>query len=600
MNGVIRSRFPVWCYGIFLNLKYEGLDSQRVPITLLLVIDLLIGLLFSLVLAQPQMIINKSVDGVQHHIILVDRSISMQADDALPDRLAQAKLAAVKLINDAGPQDVISVIAFDAAPVLVGDLRLMSVQQLVQNVTNLASTTIGHAISEALPLGLSLIDENPARFIVISDQAFIQPDLSAFPYPLTWINIGNSTKNQAVTQLTMEWIGDNQLQVFARISNFSETPIRRMIALLVDDNPYDSQSIYIPGGQDIDQIWQLVSRPGTICVNILGDDILAADDQRCLGLSVPSDVSVVFVSNESLQDRETLQRNPIYRALIAIDGVGLQVMQFSDYSPLLPADVTVFQNCIPSTWPSGVVMLFFPPGDQGKESNELVSLVSKKTMISQGQNIDILTDDLLLDSIDFSGLRWGNAIENQVLPPNLLRILAAGGTPLMLKDTSKGQSIYIIGSDLTSGNFIQHPAFPLIFANLISLARTSALSGEIIIGQPLSLPDANLYPSIKISDPGGHEATYGLNAPALHSDTHLPGIYQIDLVDIEGKVSTYFVGANAGSREESNLTFQPRTDVQAKSQQIGFDNSKRKIALFPWLLGLAIILLVTEARIAWR
>jgi hypothetical protein len=584
----------------FLEPEVRGSRFQRIPLTWLLIVDLLIALLLSLALAQPRFMINRPVTSMIHHVVIVDNSLSMQSDDVLPDRISQAKLAAINLINGAGPKDVVTIIAFNANPILVGDSRQNSIQDLIRQVTDLKSTLVGHALKESMVMGISLLDELPPHFYVISDHSFQQPDLFSFTYPLTWIQVGLSTNNQSISKLAVEWIGDNQLQVFARIKNYHTESVQRMTTLLLNGNPYDSQNLNLPPGTDIDLVWQVLSKPNYICVSLIGDDALGMDDQRCLGLTDQSKIQVIFVTDDSGQELEVLKKNPIYQALTAVPNLELKLMKPTDYSPLMDSNWTIFHNTVPSDWPTGVVTVFLSPNLLQDSSSNLIALQGQKSMITPNQSLEIIGDDQLLMDIDLNGLRWGNALEIDEIKTNLLPLLTADDLPLILKDVSNRQPIYIFITDMVSGNLIQHPAFPLMFINLADLAQSSALPVEIQIGDPLPLPDTGNFQSLQIIAPNGKKTTYPSTWPTEINDIYLPGVYQVNLKNNDGMESESYVGINVGSEEESDLTFKTRENLSGIESSSNAIDSNQTIDLFPWLLGFSILLMMVEARLAWR
>ena len=79
-----------------------------------------------------------------------------------------------------------------------------------------------------------------------------------------------------------------------------------------------------------------------------------------------------------------------------------------------------------------------------------------------------------------------------------------------------------------------------------------------------------------------------------------PGVVNIELEDTSGKKSNVVVGVNAGDTVESDLSVEEQTQ-QAKASTVGNNVVKGEaVDLAPWLLGLAIIVLLLEAKLAWH
>src|SRR4030095_9839049 len=86
------------------------------PLTLLLALQLLAGLLAALALARPAL----SSDPPRHLALIVDASASMQATDVSPTRFAAARQMAMQRLGALGPGDHVSLIRAGAEASLVG------------------------------------------------------------------------------------------------------------------------------------------------------------------------------------------------------------------------------------------------------------------------------------------------------------------------------------------------------------------------------------------------------------------------------------------------------------------------------------------------
>src|SRR4051812_40418870 len=85
------------------------------PLTVLLALQILAGLLAALALARPAL----SSDPPRHLALIVDASASMQATDITPTRFAAARAAAAQRIDALAPSDRVSVIRAGADATLV-------------------------------------------------------------------------------------------------------------------------------------------------------------------------------------------------------------------------------------------------------------------------------------------------------------------------------------------------------------------------------------------------------------------------------------------------------------------------------------------------
>jgi hypothetical protein len=234
-----------------------------------------------------------------------------------------------------------------------------------------------------------------------------------------------------------------------------------------------------------------------------------------------------------------------------------------------------------------------PPGDQ------------KLLPIGSLQNIDpfsiIVNPDPLLADVDLTGVRWTKAWTLESGQQEFDPILQSRETPLLLRSEVGLSNIVLLTPDLNSGNLTRHPAFPVLIANLIRLSGDVSLPGAIKTGEVISLPPASEFPTVLMTTPDGTRTDLSSTREDSYFSTTEPGIYEIELVDLDGGRKTFSLGVNAGDLEESNIRPQPWS-LGRTSSTLGTQPRGREIPLnlTPWLLGFATLILILEAWIAWR
>ena len=152
---------------------------QRLRRNLLLFLQLLAIALAMLALAGPRM---KGTSGQgQRFVLMIDNSASMAATDVAPSRLAKAKEAAKKVVNEMDADDLAMVIAFaDSARVVsnyTGDRRT-----LVQRIDSIEPSQSRTSLREGLQVAAGLA--NPSKQIgegvvassVVTPKLFIYTD----------------------------------------------------------------------------------------------------------------------------------------------------------------------------------------------------------------------------------------------------------------------------------------------------------------------------------------------------------------------------------------------------------------------------------------
>ena len=172
--------------------------------------------------------------------------------------------------------------------------------------------------------------------------------------------------------------------------------------------------------------------------------------------------------------------------------------------------------------------------------------------------------------------------------------------PILIKDDTGSSSVYILMSSLEQGNFAQHPAFPILIGNAVTDSMGSSMPGSIKVGESIPLPEAGKYRALRITPPKSETITYINTWPKTLQNNQTPGVVNIELEDTSGKKSNVVVGVNAGDTVESDLSVEEQTQ-QAKASTVGNNVVKGEaVDLAPWLLGLAIIVLLLEAKLAWH
>lgn len=569
----------------FLETEVRGSQPRRIPITWLLVVDLLIATLLSLALSQPNIQITGAIREGRHEVILLDVSNSMQAKDVLPSRFARAQLELVSLLTDLGPQDVATLVTFGAASKWIGDTREMDVQELIVRVNSLQPGEVGHSLESALVLALASIEGNiPVRVHIITDGAYPEFDLSSLNHPVQWHLVGGTNvSNQAVVRVSASPLGASSFQVFARLGNFGEKSVRRVVTLLADGVPLDSTTLTMPPDSIISEVWTVTGRPTEVSVMLVGADFLPQDDVATIGIHLENVLKVTLVAENPY---------PLDRALGSIPGVDLRVLSPDEYIFGVSSDVLVFKGFLPSKWPSGFLVVFEPPLD-----SVLLDIQGLEKITS----LPIPESDIFVDSVDFSGVRWSQAWALETLPEGFTPLLQADGLPIITLGRQGLSRIYLLLMDLDSGNLTRHPAFPILLANILKNANYISLPKNIKSGEKIALPLEDDFPRLMVSKPAGEVVEFTSDRPLDWSDTLEQGVYFFELIDFDGRQNRYAIGVNAGSEVES--------DIRTQDWISNFDgqiagtlrtDADQTVNLMPWLLAIATLLLLMEAWLAWR
>jgi hypothetical protein len=579
----------------FLPVQVHGTRLRRLPLTWLLLVDLLVAALLTMALAQPQIDQTVVTPPTRQLIFVLDTSTSMLAQDASPSRFEQARQQIAALTAGLGPQDQAALLTFGRTVRLVADLRQGSRADFDARLIALQAGDTGHALAEALAAGKIAVDPSrQVEFHVFSDFQFSFTPPADFPYAITWHALGSPAANQAVLGLAATPLKAGQTQVFARLVNFSAQPVNRTAALLADGKLVSETPLALPANGALAQVWTVTGSPGSITVTLRGQDALPQDDSASTGLDTNTAAHVLLVS-----DTPDLLR----KALSAIPDVDLQVSGASGYAPRPFIDLTVFDGVVPSAWPDGNVLVIDPQKALSAAGTVFAPAAAKSEVPAAAQPV-LSPDEPFLAGIDFNGVRWGSAWNAPADPPaGSSVLLSAGGMPLLLRQAAPGRDLLVLLADVGSGNFSQHPAFPVLLATLVERARQAPLPASLSIGDELPSLAADRFQSAQVTPPSG--SAYDYSAAVLAA----PGLYRLELVDAMGQHSSLSLGVNAADLAESNLQPLPAALANINAASLpaaehgdfaGATSQSNPQPLAPWLLGAALALLLVEATLAWR
>lgn len=606
------SNLDLWS---FLQSEVRGPRVRRLPITWLLFFDLMIAALLSLAWTQPQASLTLPQTAARHRVILLDVSASMLADDGGMSRFERARLDAAKMIADSSRRDLHTLIAFGTHARVVADSRQGGIQALLDELGRLQAGETGSALREALALGQAAMDRSlPAEIAVFTDGAL--PESSAFTsgevvLPLDWRLIGRPQDNQAVIEVEAVSLGkDNRVQIFARFGNFAGRPVAREIVLELDGREYSREKVSIAPESSVARVWEVQpdQRVKAAAIILRGNDALFQDDVAYIGLQTVRETSVAIVADEP---------GVIEQAVRAIPEAQLEIIKPEEYSAVMAEigggdayDLTIYRDFLPQTWPMGSVLIVDPPQAGSGKNSSLVEegpalVFGDRKEVPPAASVRVSTPHPLVDGIDFSGVRWSRAWELVSPPASLHPLLMADDSPLVyegnLESSGGFHSTVILLADLSAGNFVKHPAFPIFIAGIIDAAGAAPLPASIQTGEAIWLPKPGRVSEIRVTQPGGETVSLDNSWPLEWAQTSTSGLYIFELGSVGEKIEIAS-GVNAGSVLESDLrTANWVRQVQENPVQemsVAIDEPE-SVNLWPWLLAAALILLLVEARLAW-
>lgn len=602
-----RQQLPISSLRLWRGLqqKRHGTLPRNIPLSLMLMLQLLLATALTFGLAQP--VFSFLLDQPQQHIFILDTTTSMTAKDAssASTHFDAARHLIQQHIETLGPQDSFAIVSLNNRPeiLLAGDAAQKP--QALLALENLVPGAVGVDLIGALNLANGLVDpQQESQITLLTDGNFTLEDtpLPVVQAPLQWQFLPASppppteSSNQAWLNVSARPLPDGRQRVFGRVVNYSNQPATRTLRVWADSTQVSEKTVQLEPQGEAAQVWTLPASAQTAALEIVEPDLLPLDNRAELFLANTTRYRVLLVS----ETPETLNR-----ALAAQPGLEVTVDPPSAraHNPA-DFDLTVFEgNGLPpqlTTWPGGNVWVINPP---------LGHPLLEGTSHQRNLRPNLTGASVLLDGVDLSGVYFGRAL--QLALPAWAQVDLSAETaasvntgqavnqdsPLIFHG-STGQSRVVVWTfDLSASNLPARLALPLLTANTLQTLLAPAPQSVAPVGEPVTLNG-----SFSVVVPGGNRLFPPLEQKSWQGQftrTKQPGLYKI--YNTKDELVAGFA-VHAGSALESNLTtrLQPETLNVEHSTLNVIPPPIQYYQLWPWLAGLALAVIVLEGWLAWR
>ncbi|MDG2031744.1 MAG: VWA domain-containing protein [Phycisphaerales bacterium] len=603
---------------------------QRLRPSILLFLQLLILLLLVLALAQPQFEGSSSAGG--RTVIAIDNSGSMNAtdDESGRSRLDLAKEAAVNRIEKlhggglfSGSTEEIMVVSFaDGAEVRTPftDSRTQAIAAVRSIDPTDQGTSIGKALKLARAFTISVDPESsgnaetmedPAVFEVFSDGRI--SDLDDEPLrggeSASYTVLGSpDSSNVGIVTVAADrpWDRPTQIQVFTMVANHDPDPVEVDVELRVAGRAraVTPKPVTIPGAVEDPEtgIWKPgmerviflpfeQPRGAQIEVRLLREDDLASDDFARLVVAPPKQLRVALVGEiawfmEKLLEAQSYERLDLLTAdqyEQAIEsGESWDVVVCLGYSPekLQPGRYLIFNSTrgIETLEPFGEAEKVFVRSSQDEHpAFRYVVLddlfIWKMLKVVAGDDARVLSDAIegpLVVEIDRAGVQvlwvafhpldstWWRQRSFAIFVPNAIEYLASISGAVVEQGIEPGEVISMLVEPGASAGLVTLPDG--------TTSEASISPDGLLIWGPVQR--AGVYEVVR-TPPGGEPISVEVAVNMLDQD--------------EGRI---------GSRESIEFS------VNSVSGQRAVTTSRN--ALWPWLLGIGLLVLMLEWFVYFR
>lgn len=514
----------------------------------------------------------------RHVVIVLDASGSMLSTDERPTRFDEAVRRARVLLATLTPTDVATIVRAGPRPRAVAtEIDSIAAQGALGEVRPGGGVA---AMREALFVASDLArrsENRAAEIVVLSDGAFVDPgDLSALGVATRFETIGRETANRAVTSLSVarQPGGPGTQSAIARLANYGEQPARVGLSLFVDDVLSDRRDVDLAAKGQTVAAFDVPAGVRRVAVKLAGGDLLPADDVAEVS------VDIGFVRRVLLVTRRP---EALERALKAIPDLQVDTVSPDKYDGS-GAEIVVLDGVVPSTLPSGQLIVVNPPTGQ--------QLLPVGPEIQGVQFSDFDPRHPLLQAVDLSAVRLAKATPFQT-PPWARVVAEAPGGPLILEGRDAGRSVIGLGFEPSGSGIDRMIAFPLLVANAISFLGGGDLAPSLVPGRTVNLPVPPNVTGVTLETPDGQQRRLTPEQGSVRlEEIELPGRYVIRETG-PGAGEPRIFAVNMTDDVESAISPRPREAVTVPPRP-GDGQIVTPLEIWPFLVGGALLLLVFE------
>jgi hypothetical protein len=582
---------------------------QRLRRNLLLFLQLLILALALLALARPAWFAWET--GGQRHVIVIDNSASMAATDVAPTRLEWAKeQARTQVIDKMSGDDTAMIISFNDSATVVRSYTTNR-QLLRERIGSIEPTQRTTNLREALEVASGLAnpqkyregvqDINPPLLHMFTDGGFT--DVKEFALaalePRFYV-AGKSDANVAIAAMMVRRAEDRpeQLQVFARLHNYSAEPVAARSELYLDGDLKDAKDLRLDAKTEQAVVFDLDNLDeGVLELRLDARDMLRTDNvARCVVGNVRrAKVLVVSRGNHWL---ELALETEAAGQITELQKILPDELDKDDYQRKAATgqyDLVIYDGCAPATMPQtntlfiGAIPRLPELGEVKTLTNPIIAEVNDAHPLFRFVNMD---DVGILESL------------LPQLPAGADVLLESEQGPLAFLLTREGFWDCVIGFGFErqgekgreyNTTWVRKASFPLFMFNALRVLGNvqDAITDEIILpGHTVGLRSDSLKKELQVRDPTGktHAVRRTPQGRFLFNQTDRLGVYEFG----DGAKAERRFAVNLFDPRESDIA--PRRDFDIGHTQVAARElvNRSRLEGWRWLTLAVLAVLLVE------
>lgn len=525
----------------------------------------------------------------RRHVLVLDRSASMQAREDGRTRFAAALDLARDVVATAAPLDEIMLIGVAARPTVVSGFT--TDHRLVRHrLDTLRPLDTGTHLDAGIELALLQRDRagRQARVHVFTDVP-TSTHRSSEGRAFTWHRVGETDDNVAVAAVHVSqppFQDAAAARAYVLVRNYAARGKAATLRASLNGRPVFEEAFRLPARETRSFALRGFDGPGRLDVALETDDALAVDDWALAWIAARRDLRLVLVSPDPRFADE------VRRVSRVLPGVSLAHVAPEDFSParLGAEDVALFHRFVPAGAVPVGGLYVFPPAD-----NPLFPVraaAADVRILDWNEDHAILRNVQYVDALPVGGVRVLD-------PPGWAQVLVSSRTthgeiPLALAGEHDGRRVVCLAFDLDAGALTDADNLTLlvVFLNALRWLQPPDPAAPTLlpVGAPFFVPDG--VDGLRLSVPGA-------DARPLDDDTF--GLDRAGVYRVTGDAYRALLYANLFDEAESDIG---RADVDeaddaaasATDARVGTRTVERAVPVEfgRWLYWLAAALLAGE------
>lgn len=555
---------------------------QRLRRNLLLLLQLLLLALIVLALARPFWPVPVVAAG--QVTLLIDGSLSMQAEDVSPNRFEVARQTALQLVDGLDSNSEMSVILVGRQPEVLASSE--SDPDLLRQIVSDIQPGFGEADwGGALAIAAASADNASGATTVIISDGGLPEGLPIVPGEVRYVPVGAEDTNVAIAAMSIR-PDANGPQLFVSVRNYGSTLANPVLSVyLGEELLLLAKQLELAPGASAGEVFALPDGAGVVRATLDSPALNPSNDF----LSQDNEAWTVYAPSQRGRVLYVSQRGNLFieQVLAALPGVEAFRAPPDQPLPEEPFDLYVFDGVVPDELPPAEVLLIAPPDNALFAVNGVYAPESDPVLTAD-------PDAPFNAFVDWQSVQFLeiNAAE---VPAWASTAAALDGWPLLFGGTLDNRRVAVLTFDPRNSDMPLQVSFPILFANLIDwLTPNTVIDSDSDIirpGDPVIIrPDVGVT-GVAVRDPEGSvfRAVVG-EGGARFLATDLPGVYTVS--DQNGVVGQFAVNAFAG--DESQIAPQANITVGQSPLTAAERDAVGQRELWPWLAALAMLVLLIE------